>query len=186
MGAVGAQVAGRVGFFLRVDDFDAKYDRMVAAGVEFVTKPRTEAYRRVAVFLGRRWQPLGSVRRGLTTPATRAIASSASFKSRGWRRSGSVCRSGLTNPYDDLSQVTSVFKTVDGVGNRVKRVNPVDRWHQVPGFRQLGHVSKACVWFQSQNTNLPSSSTRDPWPTHQTLEQSRHRTPDRDICAVGL
>ncbi len=52
MGAVGAQVevAGRVGFFLRVDDFDAKYDRMVAAGVEFVTKPRTQAYRRVAVF----------------------------------------------------------------------------------------------------------------------------------------
>jgi len=50
VGAVGAQFGGRVGFFLRVDDFDARYDRMVAAGVEFVTKPRTEAYRQVAVF----------------------------------------------------------------------------------------------------------------------------------------
>src|SRR4051812_28285222 len=38
---VGDQVAGRVGFFLRVDDFDAAYRRMAAAGVEFVTEPRT-------------------------------------------------------------------------------------------------------------------------------------------------
>lgn len=60
--AVGNQVAGRVGFFLRVDDFDAAYGRMVAAGVEFVTAPRTEAYGRVAVFLdiaGNRWDLLG-------------------------------------------------------------------------------------------------------------------------------
>src|SRR5215472_7287376 len=40
--AVGNQVAGRVGFFLRVDDFAAAYDRMTSAGVEFVTAPRTE------------------------------------------------------------------------------------------------------------------------------------------------
>src|SRR6185369_10315478 len=39
--AVGHQVAGRVGFFLRVEDFDAAYRRMTAAGVEFVTEPRT-------------------------------------------------------------------------------------------------------------------------------------------------
>jgi catechol 2,3-dioxygenase-like lactoylglutathione lyase family enzyme len=31
---VGNQFAGRVGFFLRVDDFKAAYERMVAAGVE--------------------------------------------------------------------------------------------------------------------------------------------------------
>jgi catechol 2,3-dioxygenase-like lactoylglutathione lyase family enzyme len=60
--AVGNQVAGRVGFFLRVDDFDAMYGRMVAAGVEFVTSPRAEPYGRVAVFLdvaGNRWDLLG-------------------------------------------------------------------------------------------------------------------------------
>ncbi|GAA4460614.1 VOC family protein [Phytohabitans houttuyneae] len=37
--AVGAQMAGRVGFFLRVDDFDAVYDRLVAAGTTFVRQP---------------------------------------------------------------------------------------------------------------------------------------------------
>ncbi|QKG21033.1 VOC family protein [Actinomadura verrucosospora] len=60
--AVGEQVAGRVGFFLRVDDFDAAHERMTAAGVEFVTEPRTEPYGRVAVFLdisGNRWDLLG-------------------------------------------------------------------------------------------------------------------------------
>jgi len=60
---VGAQTGGRVGFFLRVDDFDASYRRMVAAGVVFVRAPRDEAYGRVAVFLdiaGNRWDLLGS------------------------------------------------------------------------------------------------------------------------------
>jgi len=60
--AVGNQVAGRVGFFLRVDDFDAAYERMTAAGVEFVTAPRTEEYGQVAVFVdiaGNRWDLLG-------------------------------------------------------------------------------------------------------------------------------
>ena len=59
---VGSQVAGRVGFFLRVDDFDEAYDRMVSHGVEFVRPPRAEAYGRVAVFLdvaGNRWDLLG-------------------------------------------------------------------------------------------------------------------------------
>jgi catechol 2,3-dioxygenase-like lactoylglutathione lyase family enzyme len=61
---VGTQVAGRVGFFLRVDDFEATYDRMVAAGVEFATQPRTEDYGRFAVFVdiaGNRWDLLGPV-----------------------------------------------------------------------------------------------------------------------------
>ena len=61
---IGNQHAGRVGFFLRVDDFTASYDRMVAAGVEFVRPPRNEAYGRVAVFLdiaGNRWDLLGPI-----------------------------------------------------------------------------------------------------------------------------
>jgi uncharacterized glyoxalase superfamily protein PhnB len=51
-----------VGFFLRVDDFAHQYERMVAAGVEFVRPPRKEAYGQVAVFLdiaGNRWDLLG-------------------------------------------------------------------------------------------------------------------------------
>ena len=59
---VGDQHAGRVGFFLRVDDFTAHYERMVAAGVEFVRPPRHEPYGQVAVFLdiaGNRWDLLG-------------------------------------------------------------------------------------------------------------------------------
>jgi catechol 2,3-dioxygenase-like lactoylglutathione lyase family enzyme len=59
---VGRQVAGRVGFFLEVDDFDAAYLRMSRAGVEFVRPPRVEPYGRVAVFLdiaGNRWDLLG-------------------------------------------------------------------------------------------------------------------------------
>ncbi|MDP9494349.1 MAG: VOC family protein [Actinomycetota bacterium] len=61
---VGKQVAGRVGFFLRVDDFEASYHRMVTAGVEFVTEPSTEDYGRLAVFVdisGNRWDLLGPV-----------------------------------------------------------------------------------------------------------------------------
>jgi catechol 2,3-dioxygenase-like lactoylglutathione lyase family enzyme len=60
--AVGGQFAGRVGLFLRVDDFGAAYERMTAAGVEFLTPPRTEPYGRVAVFAdvaGNRWDLLG-------------------------------------------------------------------------------------------------------------------------------
>jgi len=60
--AIGNQHAGRVGFFLRVDDFDAGYQRMRAAGVEFLTEPRTEPYGRVVVFrdiAGNRWDLLG-------------------------------------------------------------------------------------------------------------------------------
>jgi catechol 2,3-dioxygenase-like lactoylglutathione lyase family enzyme len=60
--AVGRQFAGRVGLFLRVDDFQAAHDRMRKAGVRFVTEPRDEPYGRVAVFLdiaGNRWDLLG-------------------------------------------------------------------------------------------------------------------------------
>ncbi|MEC3954300.1 VOC family protein [Nocardia sp. CDC153] len=60
--AIGDQVAGRVGFFLRVNDFASAYRRMADAGVEFVTEPRMESYGEVAVFLdiaGNRWDLLG-------------------------------------------------------------------------------------------------------------------------------
>lgn len=60
--AVGDQHAGRVGFFLWDDDFENRYARMRAAGVEFLTEPRTEAYGRVVVFRdisGNRWDLLG-------------------------------------------------------------------------------------------------------------------------------
>jgi catechol 2,3-dioxygenase-like lactoylglutathione lyase family enzyme len=65
--AVGDQFAGRVGLFLRVEDFEPAYHRMRAAGVEFVGEPRDEAYGRVAVFLdvaGNRWDLLGPPRVG--------------------------------------------------------------------------------------------------------------------------
>ena len=61
-GAVGNQTGGRVGFFLRAEDFDRTYGRLVSAGVEFVTSPRDEHYGRVAVFVdvaGNRWDLLG-------------------------------------------------------------------------------------------------------------------------------
>ncbi|MFE6305941.1 VOC family protein [Nocardiopsis changdeensis] len=60
--AVGGQTGGRVGFFLRVDDFAASHARMERHGVRFVTEPRDEPYGRVAVFLdlaGNRWDLLG-------------------------------------------------------------------------------------------------------------------------------
>ncbi len=59
---VGRQFAGRVGMFLRVEDFDAAHGRLRAAGVEFEGESRDEAYGRVAVFTdiaGNRWDLLG-------------------------------------------------------------------------------------------------------------------------------
>lgn len=59
---VGQQFGGRVGLFLRVDDFEEVYERMVNEGVEFVSEPRSEPYGRVAVFKdleGNRWDLLG-------------------------------------------------------------------------------------------------------------------------------
>jgi catechol 2,3-dioxygenase-like lactoylglutathione lyase family enzyme len=66
---VGDQFAGRVGLFLRVDDFDAAYERMRAAGVEFAGEPRSEPYGRVVVFrdlAGNRWDLLGPLVSGPT------------------------------------------------------------------------------------------------------------------------
>jgi catechol 2,3-dioxygenase-like lactoylglutathione lyase family enzyme len=58
----GRQAAGRVGFFLQVDDFGAAYKRMAAAGVEFLGEPRTEPYGQVVVFrdiAGNKWDLIG-------------------------------------------------------------------------------------------------------------------------------
>jgi YihY family inner membrane protein len=60
--AIGKQAAGRVGFFLRVDDFDESYGRLTAADVTFVRPPRQEPYGTVAVFLdiaGNKWDLVG-------------------------------------------------------------------------------------------------------------------------------
>lgn len=59
---VGDQVGDRVGFFLRVDDFEATLSRMKEAGVELLGEPREEPYGKVVVFrdyLGNRWDLLG-------------------------------------------------------------------------------------------------------------------------------
>jgi catechol 2,3-dioxygenase-like lactoylglutathione lyase family enzyme len=61
MEAVGAQFAGRVGLFLRVDDFEAMLTRLKEAGVEIVSGPRLEPYGKVAVFrdvAGNKWDLL--------------------------------------------------------------------------------------------------------------------------------
>lgn len=62
MGMTGRQFAGRVGLFLRVDDFEASYQHMTNAGVRFVSPPRVEPYGKLAVFVdleGNRWDLLG-------------------------------------------------------------------------------------------------------------------------------
>ncbi|MFN0247112.1 MAG: VOC family protein [Kofleriaceae bacterium] len=59
---IGAQFAGRVGLFLRVDDFDATLARLRAANAEILGEPRDELYGRVVVFrdlYGTKWDLLG-------------------------------------------------------------------------------------------------------------------------------
>jgi diamine N-acetyltransferase len=61
-GAIGQHAGGRVGLFLRVDDFAQAYQRMSSAGVQFVTQPRSEPYGDVAVFVdiaGNKWDLIG-------------------------------------------------------------------------------------------------------------------------------
>lgn len=69
--AAGRQGAGRVSFFLRVEDFGQIYGRLMAAGVEFVRPPRDEAYGRVAVFRdleGNPWDLVGPPLPGAESP----------------------------------------------------------------------------------------------------------------------
>jgi catechol 2,3-dioxygenase-like lactoylglutathione lyase family enzyme len=58
MAAVGNQHGGRVGFFLEVEDFDAAFAQLKAAGARFDEEPRDEPYGKVVVFrdlYGNRW-----------------------------------------------------------------------------------------------------------------------------------
>ncbi|KAK0639050.1 Glyoxalase/bleomycin resistance protein/dioxygenase [Cercophora newfieldiana] len=48
--AVGNQTGGRVGFFLRTDNFARDHKAMLEKGVEFLEEPRYEVYGTVAVF----------------------------------------------------------------------------------------------------------------------------------------
>ncbi len=60
--AVGHQFGSRVGLFLRVDAFEAAYNRLRGLDIHFVTEARTEPYGRFAVFLdisGNRWDLIG-------------------------------------------------------------------------------------------------------------------------------
>ncbi|MCW2933613.1 MAG: extradiol dioxygenase [Actinomycetia bacterium] len=62
--AVGNQAAGRVGFFLHVDDFEEAHQRLEKHGVELLTQPRDEPYGRVVVFrdiAGNKWDMIGPV-----------------------------------------------------------------------------------------------------------------------------
>lgn len=59
--AIGNQFGGRIGFFLTVDNFDATYQRLLAAGVVFRETPRHEPFGKVVVFedlLGNGWDLL--------------------------------------------------------------------------------------------------------------------------------
>lgn len=59
---IGQQWAGRVGLFWKFDDFDATYERLKKAGVEFAGEPRTQVYGKVVVFYdasGNKWDLLG-------------------------------------------------------------------------------------------------------------------------------
>ena len=47
---IGNQTGGRVFLFLRTDDFQRDYRRMVSIGIEFVREPKDEPYGTVAVF----------------------------------------------------------------------------------------------------------------------------------------
>lgn len=61
-GTVGNQFAGRVGLFLRVENFEETYEHMLRHGVVFVGEPRTEPYGQIVVFVdvaGNRWDLLG-------------------------------------------------------------------------------------------------------------------------------
>jgi catechol 2,3-dioxygenase-like lactoylglutathione lyase family enzyme len=59
---VGDQSGGRVGFFLRVDDFESVRGRLVASGAELIGPIRHEPYGALQVFAdlcGNKWDLLG-------------------------------------------------------------------------------------------------------------------------------
>lgn len=59
---VGDQAGDRVGFFLRVDDFNWTLERLKSEGIELLTTPREEPHGQAVVFrdiLGNHWDLLG-------------------------------------------------------------------------------------------------------------------------------
>ena len=79
--AVGQQFAGRVGLFLRVEDFDAAYGRMSAAGVEFVSDAPRRAVRAGGRVRRYRREPMGSPRSGMIPPMSPSLALSVQLYS---------------------------------------------------------------------------------------------------------
>ena len=68
---VGDQTGGRVGFFLRSDDFWPDYEKLRKRGVKFLETPRREAYGLVAVFVdpwGGKWDLVQPASGALETP----------------------------------------------------------------------------------------------------------------------
>lgn len=64
--AIGNQTGGRVGFFLKTDDFASDHRRFTEAGVIFQEEPRHEPYGTVAVFedlYGNLWDLIEPARR---------------------------------------------------------------------------------------------------------------------------
>jgi catechol 2,3-dioxygenase-like lactoylglutathione lyase family enzyme len=60
--AIGRQAGGRVGFFLRTEDFEATRAQLLGAGAMFEEEPRSEPYGTVVVWRdpwGNRWDLLG-------------------------------------------------------------------------------------------------------------------------------
>ena len=56
--AIGNQFGGRVGLFLKTDDFDATYQKLLSGNVKFHEAPRNEKYGKVVVFediYGNKW-----------------------------------------------------------------------------------------------------------------------------------
>lgn len=147
---VGRQFAGRVGFFLRVDDFDHTYDRMVAAGVVFVSAPRVEPYGTVAVFLdieGNRWDLLGPSGERLPSGASHAQRSPS-------QRDFPDCP--LCQPRDVVTALETSLVTAGADSPMVGYVRLVFRRHAVEfhdltpeegaGFmRDIRHVSAAVM-----------------------------------------
>ena len=67
--AIGRQFAGRVGLFLRVDDFEGTLGRLLDASCELVRPVRSEAYGQVCVFRdpwGNLWDLLGAAENSAT------------------------------------------------------------------------------------------------------------------------
>jgi catechol 2,3-dioxygenase-like lactoylglutathione lyase family enzyme len=57
-----SEANGRVGFILRVLDFDTSYELLTERGVQFVRGPRIEPYGKVAIFVdisGNKWDLIG-------------------------------------------------------------------------------------------------------------------------------